>query len=163
MEVVILKLFKALAILGFLGIIAGIAKADNYMVPRDAQGITPGDVKLVGVEVIDSTGIRAYGVTVPSVLYWINTSSTPVLQIILRDTDTLNTSSHSNLMVQLPPTQGTNRLTIFDPPIIFNNGMCIQQDVVGLTGGRTSYGFRRRVLGNLPGRALAVTATSASD
>lgn len=163
----LLKTFtKFLIAFAFLASLAVTVRAENYTIPVDNNGFPPSDVNLAGVDVIDATGTRAYGITTPGVLYWVYFSSTNAsLVVTTRDSDTLNTSSHANLTLKIAATGGTTAGTMvtLSPPVIFRNGMSVLLSEAVLGTGRVSFGFRRRNIGNMPGKDVAVSATSASD
>lgn len=168
-EVFLLKTLRFLFVIAVLTSLAGFVKAEQYLIPADSNGSIPGDVSLVGVDVIDSTGTQVYGTTTPVVLYGVCTSSIAVTAYAtLRDSDTLNSSS--DIKMQVYPSGLTvagnvqTLCTTFPAPVIFRNGMSISLSAAAGGGSnRWMFFIRRRVIGSARGLDTSLLATSASD
>lgn len=138
----ILAVFSALFLLG-----ASLAYADNIAVPRDIDGVPITDGDLSGWDVHWSTGTGAFGSTVPVVvagLWFSHVSSSSY--VVLRDSNTLNTSSTAKLVIGAgqvtanTTTDGNVRLYKFPAPIRFWNGMSANFVEVGVARAATSGG-----------------------
>lgn len=154
-----------------LAFLSSHAMAENYRIPTDADGRIPGDTNMVGADVIDSTGTAGnYGITEPVVLYGVCTSSiATTAYATFRDSATLNSTSDVK-MVFYPNgiTVAGNVQTLcttLPAPVIFRNGMSVTLSAAAGGGPNTRWMFiyRRRLTGNVSGRDVAPTATSASD
>lgn len=152
---------KVLGMMGLVLALGVVAYAANYVIPQSLNGNAPGDANLLGVDVIDSTGTRTYGLTAPCYLHWVLVSSdTASNYASIRDTDTLNTSSDIKLTVTTAANvSGAPALITFNPPVIFRNGMSINLALA--TTGRWMFGYRRRLDAKIG--ADPTQGTSASD
>jgi len=162
-------LLKVFAVAAFITLVTKPLMAEQYIIPQDSVGQIPGDISLVGVDVIDATGTRNYGITSPVILYGVCVSSDVVTNYAqLRDTDTLNSTSDIAMTV-FPDGQSTNAAqtlcTRLPAPVIFRNGLSITlgNAVGSTTKGRWQFFVRRRLIGNARGTDTSFSATSASD
>lgn len=166
------KLLKLAVFALAFSVIPRLAMAEDYIIPKDAEGITPGSIDLVGVDVISSTNTTGFGVGSPVILYWIAVSSDSLSNFAtLRDSATINTSSYAKLVIfpsmdntlsQTGITTSTGTIiTRFPAPVIFRNGLSIHLGNTPLgsagtagvqsTRGKWMFGIRRRSIGNIRG------------
>lgn len=168
------RLFKAVLLAFTLAAIPRFVMAEAYIIPQDSFGNVPSDANQAGVDVIDTTMTFRTGLTTPVMLYWVMVSSDVVgNSAVLRDTDTLNTTSNVKMTV-FPCSNGGTSLTAasticqFNPPVLFRNGISINLIATpagsaaqtGTVPGRWHFGIRRRMIGNARGVDTSFADTS---
>lgn len=136
------KYLKALMVLACVSFSHSFARAESYVIPFDNNGNMPGAIELVGGDVFVATGTAAIGSTTPVILFGYTVSSDVVTnQAILRDSNTLNTSSNAKLVLYVDANCGTvgvqSCTTKLPIPVIFRNGLSINLSAAsaGRTGG----------------------------